>query len=39
VQPLGASVGKTKLDITDGETYVWTEMEDPEGNGFCVTEH
>lgn len=36
---LGASVRETKSETTGGETYVWTEMEDPEGNGFCVTEH
>ena len=35
---LGASVRDTKTEEFGPSTEVWTVMEDPEGNGFCVTE-
>jgi len=35
---LGASVRETKTEGFGAHTEVWTVMEDPEGNGFCVTE-
>lgn len=35
---LGASVRETKTEEFGPSTEVWTVMEDPEGNGFCVTE-
>jgi predicted enzyme related to lactoylglutathione lyase len=33
---LGASVVETKTRETGPHTEVWTVMQDPEGNGFCV---
>jgi predicted enzyme related to lactoylglutathione lyase len=35
---LGASVRETKTEEFGPHTEAWTVMEDPEGNGFCVTE-
>ncbi|ELZ00747.1 MULTISPECIES: VOC family protein [Natrialba] len=35
---LGASVRETKTETYGPNTETWTIMEDPEGNGFCVTE-
>jgi|AntRauTorcE11898_2_1112593.scaffolds.fasta_scaffold15797_3 predicted enzyme related to lactoylglutathione lyase len=36
---LGASVRETKTETYGTHTSTWTIMEDPEGNGFCVTEY
>lgn len=36
---LGAEVRETKSESFDGHTSTWTVMEDPAGNGFCVTEY
>ncbi|WP_415379935.1 VOC family protein [Halosimplex sp. TS25] len=36
---LGASVRETKTESGEGYTATWTVLEDPEGNGFCVTEY
>lgn len=38
LRELGASVRETKKEEIGPVTEVWTVMEDPEGNGFCVTE-
>jgi len=38
LRELGASVRETKREEIGPHTEVWTVMEDPEGNGFCVTE-
>jgi len=38
LKALGAKVRETKSERFDGGTNTWTVMEDPEGNGFCVTE-
>lgn len=35
---LGATVRETKSDETNGETFTWTVLEDPAGNGFCVSD-
>ena len=35
---LGASVVETKRERFGDRVEVWTVMEDPEGNGFCVCE-
>lgn len=35
---LGASVRETKTTEEQGEEYTWTVLEDPAGNGFCVSE-
>jgi len=36
---LGASVRETKTESGEDYTATWTVLEDPEGNGFCVTEY
>jgi len=36
---LGASVRETKTESYETHTATWTVMEDPEGNGFCVSEY
>ena len=36
---LGGAVRETKSDEFAGQTHTWTVMEDPEGNGFCVSEY
>lgn len=36
---LGGSVRETKTETYETHTSTWTVMEDPEGNGFCVTEY
>lgn len=33
----GASVRETKTEEFEDFTATWTILEDPEGNGFCVT--
>ena len=34
-----AGLGATEVeDITMGEAYTWTNMKDPEGNEFCVSQ-
>ena len=38
LRELGASVREMKKEEIGPVTEVWTVMEDPEGNGFCVTE-
>lgn len=35
---LGGAVRETKSEEFAGRTQTWTVMEDPEGNGFCVSE-
>lgn len=35
---LGASVRETKSEEYGEHTHTWTVMEDPDGNGFCVTD-
>lgn len=35
---LGASVRETKTTEEHGETFTWTVLEGPAGNGFCVSE-
>lgn len=39
LQTLGATVRETKSETFETHTSTWTVMEDPEGNGFCVTEY
>lgn len=39
LQALGATVRETKSETFETHTSTWTVMEDPEGNGFCVTEY
>lgn len=39
LRDLGASVRKTKTETYETHTATWTVMEDPEGNGFCVSEY
>ena len=34
---LGATVRETKTEAHEDVTYTWTVLEDPEGNGFCVS--
>lgn len=36
---LGASVRERKSTSFEGETQTWTVMEDPVGNGFCISEY
>lgn len=36
---LGGSVRETKTESYETHTATWTVMEDPEGNGFCVSEY
>lgn len=36
---LGAAVRETKSEEFGDRTHTWTVMEDPEGNGFCVSDH
>ena len=36
---LGATVRETKTETYETHTSTWTVLEDPEGNGFCVTEY
>lgn len=38
LEDLGASVRETRTREGDDHEFVWTVMEDPAGNGFCVTE-
>ncbi|PCR91179.1 VOC family protein [Natrinema ejinorense] len=38
LRDLGASVRETKTETVASRTSTWTILEDPEGNGFCVTE-
>lgn len=35
----GASVREHKSETFETHTSTWTVMEDPEGNGFCVSEY
>lgn len=39
LRDLGATARETKTNETENHAATWTVMEDPEGNGFCVTEH
>jgi len=39
LRDLGATVRETKTEEYETHTSTWTVMEDPEGNGFCVTEY
>ncbi|MCU4799798.1 VOC family protein [Halobacteria archaeon HArc-gm2] len=39
LRELGASVRATKTETFDGHTNTWAVMEDPAGNGFCVTDY
>ena len=39
LRDLGASVRETKTEAFEDQTNTWTVMEDPEGNGFCVTDY
>lgn len=39
LRELGASVRETKTEEFEGFTATWTVLEDPEGNGFWVTEY
>jgi predicted enzyme related to lactoylglutathione lyase len=39
LRELGASVRETKTEEYETHTATWTVMEDPEGNGFCVSEY
>ena len=39
LRDLGATVRETKTEEYETHTSTWTVLEDPEGNGFCVTEH
>ena len=39
LRSLGGSVRETKTETYETHTSTWTVMEDPEGNGFCVTEY
>jgi len=36
---LGATVRETKTEEFETHTSTWTVLEDPGGNGFCVTEY
>lgn len=38
LEALGASVRETRTNEVEGHEFVWTVLEDPAGNGFCVTE-
>ena len=39
LRDLGASVRETKTEEFEEFTATWTVLEDPDGNGFCVTEY
>ncbi|WP_336002593.1 VOC family protein [Halorientalis halophila] len=39
LRDLGAAVRETKTEAYETHTATWTVMEDPEGNGFCVSEY
>lgn len=39
LRELGAEVRETKTETFETHTSTWTVMEDPEGNGFCVSEY
>ncbi len=39
LRDLGASVRETKTEQYETHTATWTVMEDPAGNGFCVSEY
>lgn len=39
LRELGATVRETKTETYETHTSTWTVLEDPEGNGFCVTEY
>jgi len=39
LRQLGGSVRETKTQAYETHTATWTVMEDPEGNGFCVSEY
>ncbi|WP_226011830.1 VOC family protein [Halomicrobium salinisoli] len=39
LRDLGATVRERKRKEFESFTATWTVLEDPEGNGFCVTEH
>jgi predicted enzyme related to lactoylglutathione lyase len=39
LRDLGATVRETKTETYETHTSTWTILEDPEGNGFCVTEY
>jgi len=39
LRELGASVRETKTETHETRTAVWTILEDPAGNGFCVSEY
>ncbi|WP_459191185.1 VOC family protein [Halosimplex sp. J119] len=36
---VGATVRETKTESGEGYSATWTVLEDPEDNGFCVTEY
>ena len=36
---IGATVRETKTEEYETHTATWTVLEDPEGNGFCVSEY
>ena len=39
LRDIGATVRETKTEEYETHTSTWTVLEDPEGNGFCVTEY
>ena len=39
LRDIGATVRETKTEAYETHTSTWTVLEDPEGNGFCVTEY
>lgn len=39
LRDLGGTVRETKTETFETHTSTWTVMEDPEGNGFCVSEY
>lgn len=39
LREIGATVRETKTETFETHMSTWTVMEDPEGNGFCVTEY
>jgi hypothetical protein len=39
LEDLGATIRETKSETFETHTSTWTVMEDPEGNGVCLTEY
>lgn len=39
LRELGAAVRETKTERSEHHEATWTVLEDPEGNGFCVSEY